>query len=247
VRKIINGFFHGSKPALVVAALVAVVGITGTAYADKSPGSKGDKQSQNAPKSDKGDKGKSDKGDKGDKGKGDKDPKGNNWGQWGHNKGGRVSYGVATVNVSRGGQPATAWATYSTALGSPVGDNTGGVFRFTCSTANAPCTVSVGGAILARSPGTGAIYPRVLIYRQDYNSGGPEIYCEYGDGSTGSAPLALTKQPLSATPTYTPVPLNIGLSADCGGPVATAGDVNQITVPSGYYDVHSTFVFVPAA
>ena len=233
MRKIIHGLFHGSKPALVVAALVAVVGITGTAYADKNPGSKGDKQGQNAPKS-----------DKGDKGKGDKDPKNTNWGQWGHKKGGRASYGVATVNVSRSPGAPTAWATYSTALGSPVGDTTGGVFRFTCKTEQAPCTVSVGGAILARSAGTGAIYPRVLIYRQDYNSGGPEIYCEYGDGSTGSLPLALTKQPLSATPTYTPVPLNIGGSADCGGPVTTAGDVNQITVPSGYYDVHSTFVFL---
>ena len=145
-------------------------------------------------------------------------------------------------------QPATAWATYSTALGSPVGDNTGGVFRFTCSTANAPCTVSVGGAILSRSAGTGAIYPRVLIYRQDYNAGGPEIYCEYGDGATvASGPLALTKQPLSSTPVYAPVPLHIGGSADCGGPDPTAGLVNQITVPSGYYDVHSTFVFLPAA
>jgi hypothetical protein len=40
------------------------------------------------------------------------------------------------------------------------------------------------------------------------------------------------------------VQINIGGSADCGGPVSTAGDVNQITVPSGYYDVHSTFLFL---
>ncbi len=241
MRKIISGLFHGSKPALVMAVLVAVVGVTGTAYAGKSnnSGSKGDsKQGQTWKKSD--------KGNKWDKGKGDKDPKTPNWGQWGHAKGGRVAYGVATVNVSRGGAPATAWATYSTALGSPVGDNTGGVFRFTCATAVAPCTVSVAGAVLSRSAGTAAIYPRVLIYRQDYNAGGPEVYCEYGDGSTGSLPMALTKQPLSSTPTYTPVPINIGGSADCGGPVATAGDVNQITVPAGYYDVHSTFVFLTA-
>ena len=240
MRKIISGLFHGSKPALIVAVLVAVVGITGTAYAGKSDGSnsKGDsKQSQTWKKSD--------KGGKWNKGRGDKDPKAPNWGQWGHAKGGRVAYGVATVNVTRGGTTAV-WATYSTALGSPVGDNTGGVFRFTCAPAAAPCTVSVGGAVLSRSAGTAAIYPRVLIYRQDYNAGGPEVYCEYGDGSTGSAPLALTKQPLSSTPTYTPVPLNIGGSADCSGPVATAGDVNQITVGPGYYDVHSTFVFLTA-
>jgi hypothetical protein len=234
MRKIISGLFHGSKPALVVAALVAVVGVTGTAYAGKHPGSdsKGDaKQGQTWSKSSKGDKG-------------NKDPK---WGNWGHSKGGRTAYGVATVNVSRGGAAAVAWATYSTALGSPVGDTTGGVFRFTCSTANAPCTVSVAAAILSRSAGDGAVYPRVLIYRQDYNAGGPEVYCEYGDGSIGSAPLAIANQPFSSTPTYTPVPINIGGSADCGGPITTAGDVSVITVPSGYYDVHSTFVFAPEA
>ncbi len=152
------------------------------------------------------------------------------------------------MNVSRGGEPATAWATYSTALGSPVGDNTGGVFRFTCSTANAPCTVSVAAAILARKAGTGAVYPRILIYRQDYVSGGPEFYCEYGDGATTeSGPFELAKQPLSSTPTYTPVPVHIGGTADCSGPVPTAGLVNQITVGAGYYDVHSTFVFQAAA
>jgi hypothetical protein len=148
------------------------------------------------------------------------------------------------VWVSRGGNPATAWATYSTLLGSPVGDNTGGVFRFTCSTANAPCTVAVKAAVLSDSADPGSVYPRVLIYKQDYNVGGPEVYCEYGDGSTGSAPLAVTPQAPTSTPVWTAVPVNIGGSDDCGlaGP---AGDVNQITVPAGYYDVKSTFVFLP--
>ena len=41
------------------------------------------------------------------------------------------------------------------------------------------------------------------------------------------------------------MPINIGGSADCGGADATAGDVAQITVPSGYYDVQSTFLFLP--
>jgi|GEM_PF-5160204 len=36
--------------------------------------------------------------------------------------------------------------------------------------------------------------------------------------------------------------INIGGSADCSGPVPTAGDVAVITGPS-YYDVFSTFVF----
>lgn len=149
-------------------------------------------------------------------------------------------YGVATVNVSRGGQPAAAWATYSVLLGSPVGDNTGGIFRFTCTTAQAPCTIRVKAA--ATGTGATSVYPRVLVYRQDYDAGGPEVYCEYGDGSTGAAPLALTK---AAVVNLVDVPVNIGGSADCGGPVATAGDVAVITVPSGYYDVDSTFVFLP--
>ena len=127
-----------------------------------------------------------------------------------------------------GADAATAWATYSTVLGSPVGDTTGGVFRFTCSTANAPCTVAVKAAVLSDSAGTTAIYPRVLIYRQDYNAGGPEVYCEYGDGSTGSLPLAITQQALSSTPAYTAVPLNIGGTADCVPTVsAPGGDVDS--------------------
>jgi hypothetical protein len=224
----VTRMLHGSKPIVLMTALVGVVGIGGTAYAGKhiSSGDSKDrsgatvKASQHAGSSHQSHKGHH--GHKGDDG---------------------AEYGVATVNVSRGPNPATAWATYSTRLGSPVGDTTGGVFRFTCSTASAPCTVAVKAAVLSDSDGTTAFYPRVLIYRQDYNSGGPEVYCEYGDGSTGSAPLSLAKQESSATPAYTAVPLNIGGSDDCGlaGP---AGDVNQITVPSGYYDVHSTFLFL---
>ena len=264
MRKTMSGLLRSTRPALVMAVLVAVVGVTGTAYAGKGhhhPG--GTKKSDPAtttttttttatpvdttqvtPVTSHGDTGTT--GDQSDrKGWDGKAWKRHKW-HHGHKPvtPPTPDYGVATVNVSRGGQPATAWATYSTALGSPVGDNTGGVFRFTCSTANAPCTVAIKAAILSDSPGTGQIYPRVLIYRQDYNAGGPEVYCEYGDGSTGSAPLALTDQAPSATPTYTAVPINIGGSDDCGlgGP---AGDVNQITVPAGYYDVHSTFVFLP--
>jgi Collagen triple helix repeat (20 copies) len=154
-----------------------------------------------------------------------------------------AQYGVATVNVKRGANSA-AWATYSTLLGSPVGDTTGGAFRFTCTAAHAPCTVSVHAAVLSASAGSAAVYPRVLIHRQDIDAPGAQFYCEYGDGSTGSAPLAIVKQPLTKTPTYTPVPVNIGGSADCGGADATAGNVNQITVPIGYYDVQATFVFV---
>jgi hypothetical protein len=234
VRTIINGLLRGSRPLVALVALLAVAGVTGTAYAKLSPSHHGKGASASA------DKKAADSG--------------NNWKKWhkvhhpkhppkGDNG---TEYGVATVNVSRGVAPATAWATYSTALGSPVGDTTGGVFRFTCTPANAPCTVAVKAAVLSDEAGTAGVYPRVLIYRQDYNNPGPEFYCEYGDGSTGTAPATLTKQALSATPTYAAIQINIGGSADCGGPVATAGDVNQITVPSGYYDVKSTFVFIAA-
>ena len=54
---------------------------------------------------------------------------------------------------------------------------------------------------------------------------------------------------MSGTDTTTPaalVPLHIGSSADCSGPVATAGLVNEITVPKGYTTSFSTFVFTAA-
>ena len=258
MRKTITGMLSSIRPVLLMTALVAVVGATGTAYANyghgsqKSDSSSGAVQGQTPQSVSHGDKW--DSGDKSDrsgwsgknwKHKSHKPHKGNGHGNDDNNDD-NPSYGVATVNVSRGGSAATAWATYSTVLGSPVGDTTGGVFRFTCSTANAPCTVAVKAAVLSDASGTTAIYPRVLIYRQDYNAGGPEVYCEYGDGSTGSLPLAITQQALSSTPAYTAVPLNIGGTADCVPTVsAPGGDVDVITVPSGYYDVHSTFTFLP--
>lgn len=229
--KFVSGLLHSSKPVMLVTALVVVVGISGTAYAGKD-----------AKNSDKGKSHKTEDAHHGSKGDNSgHEPKGNGHNH-GHNGATDDEYGVAAVDVTRGTSTAT-WATYSTLLGSPVGDTTGGVFRFTCSPANAPCKVAIKAAVLADSPGSADVYPRVLIYWQDYENVGPEVYCEYGDGSTGSVPLAITKQAPSATPTYTPVPLNIGGSADCGlaGP---AGDVNQIIVPAGYFDVHATFVFL---
>jgi hypothetical protein len=151
-------------------------------------------------------------------------------------------YGVATVNVKRGSGTADAWATYSTPLGSPVGDTASGSFRFTCdpTKGHVPCTVSVRAAALGTGSGTVKVYPRVLIMRQDFNAGGPSSFCEYGDGGLAT----ITKQASSATPTYSPMQVHIGGSADCGGPDPTAGNVDQITVPAGYYDVYSSFVFV---
>lgn len=141
-----------------------------------------------------------------------------------------LPYGVAQVKVQRGTGAATPWATYSTTIGSPVGDTTGGTFRFTCSEANAPCKVSVAGY----STADGAqVYPRVSIQTESLN-GGPQVYCEYGDGPMSAA----------LTGTATDLPVHIGGSADCEGPDASTGLVNAITVPAGYYDVTSTFQFV---
>lgn len=145
-------------------------------------------------------------------------------------------YGQAQIWVYRGSgnKPGSAWATYSTSLGSPFGDTTSGTFRFTCSTAQAPCEISVKTAI---SAGTAHAYPRLLIYKQGDGDGGGdlgEIYCEYADGPTS---------PVGATLTQDAV--NIGGSADCGSPVATAGNVQSISVPNGYYDVQSTVSFLP--
>lgn len=152
-----------------------------------------------------------------------------------------TDYGVAGIRITRGASTAQ-WATYSTLLGSPVGDTTGGTFRFTCNTSQAPCQITVVAAALSSS--NVSVYPRVLVYKGGTPSGAaaPETYCEYGDGSTGTAPMTLSGQASSSTPTYTAVPINIGGSADCGlgGP---AGDVAAIIVPEGYYDVFATFAF----
>jgi hypothetical protein len=149
-------------------------------------------------------------------------------------------YGVAAVDVTRNGSTST-WAVYSTTLGSPVGDTTGGSFRLTCSAIQAPCAVAVKAAALSDNSGTVTFWPRVLI-TQDLT--GTTVFCEYGDGSTGTAPATLTKQPQSASPGYEAVQLNIGGSADCpGGATTPFGDVDSISVPEGHYNVHATFSF----
>lgn len=166
-----------------------------------------------------------------------------------------ADYGIAAISVQRGNSSPSVWARYSTRVGSPVGDTTGGAFRFTCSTANAPCRISVGAAFLSTG-GNAGFYPRLLIQRQDYATAGlptsatsaPQKYCEYGDGSFGvTTPdgiATLSAQVPTATPSYTGIAIHIGGSADCGGPVSTSGLVNEIVVPAGYYDVFSTFTFI---
>ena len=153
-------------------------------------------------------------------------------------------YGVGTVSVKRGTGAASIWAAYSTQLGSPVADTAGGTFRFTCDDTHGVCEVSVAAATLSTTAGeTVYVYPRILMQRQDYFTAGPQNYCEYGDGSVGALPILVPTQITTTTPTYTPMVINIGDSADCSGPVPTAGDVAKITVGPGYYDVFTTFLF----
>ena len=186
------------------------------------PGAQG-QPGQPGPAGQKGETG--DKGDKGDKGEDAPKPE----------------YGVAAVSVTRGATTST-WARYSTPLGSPVGDTTGGVFRFTCNAAQAPCKVALSAAALSDAPaGAYKVYPRVLVQRAgDPDAGSAsQLYCEYGDGQLAS----LTAQALTTSPTFSAVPVHIGGLADCGLE-SPAGNVNEIVVPKGYYDVISTFAFV---
>ncbi len=150
------------------------------------------------------------------------------------------SYGNAAVLVSRGGHPAAVWATYSTTLGNTVGfgDNTGGVFRFTCSAANAPCVVSIQGEVSGGAT-SATMYPRLLIYKSDINTGQIFGQCEYADGADNSGTYG------AIGTSWTPVTMGIGQSLDCGSSQAypSGGTASTIEVPAGYYDVQSTFYF----
>jgi hypothetical protein len=155
-----------------------------------------------------------------------------------------TQYGVAAVDVTRGGST-TAFGVYSTVLGSPVIDTTGGTFRFTCDAAQAPCSVAVKAAALSDKTGTALFLPRILIERTGTPTAGvqPTLYCEYADGSGGPGGLtALTKQPKAVLPSFEAVEVNIGGTADCGlaGP---GGDVASIDVPEGFYNVEASFSF----
>jgi hypothetical protein len=258
-----SGLLRSSRAVMLLAVLVAVVGVSGTAYANK--GSSGDKKgavaagkqlhkltvshggrihkSHKAHKSHKKHNGDNDNdGNHGDNNQGDDHHGDNNDGDDHHGDNGDhhgAEYGIATVSIKRGAPPASVWATYSTLLGSPVGDNTGGVFRFTCNVSQAPCEISVKAWVTA---GTKGVYPRLLIYKQDaiVHSSPTEDYCEYLDGPGNAVTTASTVVPLAA-----------GGSFDCGTAEVTdhvdpnfGQVVNSYFVGAGYYDVHSTFVFV---
>jgi Collagen triple helix repeat (20 copies) len=149
-----------------------------------------------------------------------------------------LPYGVALLNISRGGAAATTWGTYTTTLGSPaaMGDQASGVLRFSCSAAQAPCKVSVKA--YATKSGV-KVYPRIDISKQDFNTGAPLGNCEYADGSDNNgATTAVGSDP-------TDVPLGIGGTLDCGSAQSypTNGIASYIEVPMGRYDVMTTVYF----
>jgi hypothetical protein len=145
------------------------------------------------------------------------------------------------------------FAYYSTTLGSPVGTTTGGVFRFSCSAAQAPCKVSIAAAVLSNRTGNALFYPRVLIYKED-GPGAPETFCEYADGANNNLGLdTISRVPLGSaiSAIRTPLDMGIGGTLDCkaGQRYPARGIVSEIWVPNAstggtaYYDVNTTFSF----
>jgi hypothetical protein len=155
-----------------------------------------------------------------------------------------VEYAIVTVFVDRGSGP-HRWAFYSAPLGSPAGTTTGGVFRFSCSAAQAPCKISYGAAVVSdQSAANATVHPRLLIHKDL----GPITFCENADGANNNAGLAvIPRVPRLAdavTAMQTPLTMGIGGSLDCGTaqPYGT-GVVTEIWVPEGRYDVWATFAF----
>jgi hypothetical protein len=152
-----------------------------------------------------------------------------------------LQYAEGVVLVQRGGGSFTPWATDSTVLGSPLGfgDTASGQFRFTCSTAKEPCAVSLAGE--ATEAGV-TVYPRILIYKSDINTGQVFGQCEYGDGADNNG----SYEPVGDN-TSIALTVGIGGSFDCNGPQTNPppnnGVATEIDVPAGYYDVFTTFYF----
>lgn len=156
-----------------------------------------------------------------------------------------LPYGIGEVLVDRG-KGASPWATYSTTLGSPVGDTTGGSFRFTCNNTANGCNVSFQAYATVQNY---FVYPRLLIVKVSQATGAYSD-CEYADGVDNE------NDPGAITTTAAPVELGIGGTLDCGSTVQTTTsadvtpdkgsgyDVSEINVPGGYYyDVFTTLTF----
>jgi hypothetical protein len=155
-------------------------------------------------------------------------------------------YAIVTVFVDRGNGP-SRWAFYSAPLGSPAGTTTGGVFRFSCSAAQAPCKISYGAAVVShQSTANATIHPRLVIHKDLVSA---ITFCEYADGGNNNAGLdQILRVPTLAEAVVamqTPLTMGIGGSLDCGSgqPYPPDGVVTEIWVPEGFYDVWATFAF----
>ena len=161
-----------------------------------------------------------------------------------------LEYAIVTVFVDRGNGP-SRWAFYSAPLGSPAGTTTGGVFRFSCSAAQAPCKISYGAAVVSQqSTANAAIHPRLLINKNT------STFCENADGANNNAGLAqIPRVPTLADAVVamqTPLTMGIGGTLDCGStqPFPPDGVTTEIWVPAAsngtstaFYDVWTTFGF----
>jgi len=149
-----------------------------------------------------------------------------------------LPYGVASINVKRGTGAFSPWATATTTLGSPApfGDNASGVVRFSCSEVQAPCKLNVNA--LATAAGY-KVYPRLVISKEDYDTGAPLGNCEYADGTDNNGGSA------AVTGTAADITLGIGGSLDCGSAQTypVNGVATELWFPKGRYNVDYTFYF----
>ncbi len=73
--------------------------------------------------------------------------------------------------IARGDVNPVPWQIVSTEIGAPVGDTTGGSFRFTCTVAHDTCTVTIRAWVISdTSTGPAGFHPRILLTR-----GGNEV------------------------------------------------------------------------
>ena len=167
-----------------------------------------------------------------------------------------LEFAVVSVFVDRGNGP-TRYATFSVALGSPVGTTTGGDFRFSCSAAQAPCKISYGAAVISDQSGNALVHPRLLIHKEN-GPGAPITFCEYADGANNNAGLdQIPRVPSlqdAVSAMQTPLNMGIGGTLDCGSTQTypITGVVTEILVPAAsngsstaFYDVAATFAFSP--
>ena len=163
-----------------------------------------------------------------------------------------AEYGVANIYVSRGDARPARYATFSTALGSPVGSTTGGQFRFSCSPAQDPCKISWGAVVISQRAGTSLVYPRITIHKESGASSGlPMTFCEYADGANNNLGAARVQRVPSVQAGRPAIrePQGMGAgSLDCGAAQPSGERINEIWVPAGdaatnYYDVWVTLTF----